>query len=322
MLYLAPYEFHVDWEFQKVKLPVGCSDHMQNCQATLTSLGKIKLENKEALVPGEDYEIRAETGFTHKREWLAFPAYAGHLRHEWVMVRRVRPVVPKFEGQVLMKNGYADDHMRHMSVYFRPWVLDYKDANNHVPHLSQLRQDVQSWTASWLSWINGHVLSKRAASYIHNFQCVFSTREEDPDEQVATSTKDTPVMLSDADVVTALNTDTKRFRKKKGSLDSGIEDKSFDLVKTLWGTMQSSEYNKSLHPNISFRAPRDVKAVLKAARDSCKKVSKNNVNTPASNDYSEKGRRSHSPIPTINPNPNMLQCILIVTWNWLCCKGL
>jgi hypothetical protein len=123
------------------------------------------------MVPGIDYIIHGEEGITGERSCVAFPESASNLRHEWVMVKRRVPAVPKFEGGVLKRGGNKDDNARSMSIYFRPWVLDTNcEPNEHVPHVSNLCEAGLSWRQSWKAWCNGGVLCERVKWYITNFQ--------------------------------------------------------------------------------------------------------------------------------------------------------
>ena len=178
--YLSPFEFSSEWEVMSTALPVNRTDHMRHSHATLTASGVEKAQAKAPLIPGIDYKIRAETGFTNNRERIAFPDSVPELRHDWVMVRHLRPAVPKFEGYALLKGGCTDDHLHHMCIYIRPWVLLQEQSDQHVVLLSNMRSKDSSWTRCWLDWIDGNVLSVRSKTFIHNFQCVFSEREEDP----------------------------------------------------------------------------------------------------------------------------------------------
>ena len=89
-------------------------------------------------VPDVDYRVRGSRGVTRGRAWLAFPAWATDLCNEWVMVRRRVPAVPKFEGRALPLDASMNDNAMHMSIYFRPWVLDARAASTHAPMVTAL----------------------------------------------------------------------------------------------------------------------------------------------------------------------------------------
>ena len=196
----------------------------------------------------------------------------------------MRPAVPKFEGHALLKGGCTEDHLHFMSIYFRPWVLDksYCDQSGLVQHITDLKKIHQTWTQSWDEWIGvsndvskdvpksgskgGWVLSNRSKRFIHNFQCVYSARAEDPAEEPGPIARDMPVELSDADAKNALHTDTRRFRNNA----PGEEDASFQLVSELCPTMESNMVVTEKHPNVQFCVPHDATAALHAARESVK----------------------------------------------------
>ena len=90
-------------------------------------------------MPGIDYCIRGKRGVTQGRAWLAFPEWATELHNEWVMVRRRVPAIPKFEGRALPMDACMNDNAMHMSIYFRPWVLDMRAVSSQAPMVTDLR---------------------------------------------------------------------------------------------------------------------------------------------------------------------------------------
>ena len=67
--------------------------------------------------------------------------------------------------------------------------------------------------------------------------------------------------LTECDVSAALQT-------HKGRLKNSSDDSSFTLISEFWSGMESNGVDPTLHPNVGFRAPSDVSAALKAARQS------------------------------------------------------
>ena len=111
--HLSPYQFTSEWEIQRVTYPYKHANRFSTAvlniekqlmespyHTKLTVAGKEKLraDEKADLHPGVDYKIHGDEGITDGCTWVAFPESATTLRHEYVMVRRLCPVVPKFQG--------------------------------------------------------------------------------------------------------------------------------------------------------------------------------------------------------------------------------
>ena len=284
--HLSPYEFVMGWEILRVTYPPG-NGHWQNIaqydedaklrrsayHGYLTQAGVQKQNCNEPLVPGIDYMIHGEDGITNGRIWVAFPEGTTTLRHEWVMVRRVRPAVPRFQGKVLSWNGTHDDHACHMSIYFRPWVLDAEYSSTHVPYVTGLRNQGLTWKQSWVQWCDGHVLSEHGKWYITNFQAVFSTRQEDESSN-GSNQKDTSIKLTSEEQTEALKTHMRQQKSSNGEKQDGpTAVTSFNLVKETWGHMTSNMFDSKKHVDLKFKKPdtREVDDNLKAARSSQKK---------------------------------------------------
>ena len=138
----------------------------------LTAAGVKKIKDKSSgRLPTEDYYMDAECGIALGRPWVAFPSYVPHLRNEWVMVRRLRPAVPRFDGRALLLDGNIEAHARHMSVHFRPWVTDASSTSEAVPHVTNLCNEHGMWNTAWRRWNeNIGVTSTRTKQCITNFQ--------------------------------------------------------------------------------------------------------------------------------------------------------
>lgn len=259
--YLTPHEFQSLWSVERAVYPANKSaDALESMyQAHLTPSGKLKIGKKEcALIAGEDYEISAEQGITRNRRWLAFPAETPY-RHDWVMVKRLAPAIPRFDGRVLPLDGDAEDYAKHMSVYLRPWTLRFEDANETVPHLSQLAGDDGQWTTAWSKYMNGNVLSHHMKNIICNFQEVFSTRQVHDSETTSAPKDNCDLNLTTAEYRTTLQT--------KRRLDvSGVSDASFEFAQSQWGKMHGAPRGQE---RCSTKAlPSNLDDALKSARSS------------------------------------------------------
>lgn len=283
--HLSPYEFDIEWELQRVTYPTQAAQRFNQAQynqdaklmespyhAYLTTSGKDKLRRKKELLPNVDYCIHGDEGMTKGRTWIAFPASATTLRNEWVMVRRLKPAVPRFQGPPLLNGGTPEDHARHMSVYFRPWVLDEAHSTKHVPHAGALRSEGQSWLKTWQQWCDGHVHNERSKWYITNFQAAFSMRQEE-DVPDADGKRDSSITLRPEECKTALQTSMRQHKNDSGEMQNDASaEASFKLVKEMWGDVCSNVHDKAKHMKGTFKRPdaANVDEVLKATRASQK----------------------------------------------------
>ena len=106
-------------------------------------------------------------------------------RHQWVLERNVRPMVPS-PSKTPLPSKYHDseDAARLLSVYLRPWVLSHRHACDHVPHLCQLSAFEESTRYlrkqprklpeysfyKAFTWYNdGHIVSEHARHCIQGF---------------------------------------------------------------------------------------------------------------------------------------------------------
>ena len=119
-------------------------------------------------------------------------------RHQWVLRRRDRPVVPCPEHTPLPRRGMSsEERARICSVYMRPWTLDTACESPPVPHLrnlnlcsstngarpqerSRLRRKtpapaaeehtaIRSFRRAWRQYLEGGIVSDHAAKIIKNF---------------------------------------------------------------------------------------------------------------------------------------------------------
>ena len=146
-----------------------------------------------ALWPGIHYVLNEEWCQAQSNVCI-FPdlPQTARYRHQWIMLKRERPVVPCPERTPLPKKAMTlDEKARLCSVYLRPWTLLYQHESTAVPHLRNLDvcpqacakhetpEQVQlahldsaitrSHRRSWRNYIDGHIVSDHASRIIKNF---------------------------------------------------------------------------------------------------------------------------------------------------------
>ena len=101
---------------------------------------------------GLDYEVDAS--YCRHSHILVFPERPGDaekytkFRSNWILLRRIHPVVPCTENTPLpSKKSSAEDRSRKFSVYLRPWTLVYDESTVHVPFITDLRKTSVEWLA-------------------------------------------------------------------------------------------------------------------------------------------------------------------------------
>jgi len=86
-------------------------------------LQKLRQNPATSLIPGIDYVVKEQGD----KDWQPFGNEPGtaSLRHEWILQRRRRPMVPQFKGCPLPKHkrGSAEQNAKITMVYFHPWTL-------------------------------------------------------------------------------------------------------------------------------------------------------------------------------------------------------
>ena len=124
--YLSPYEFTMYWEPKLLRYPQSIEQNDDPaCHAKLTAGGLQKLKGDPAtnLIPGIDYVVKNQGD----KDWQPLDNEPGtaSLRHEWILQRRRRPMVPQFKGCPLPKHkpGSAEQNAKISMVYFHPWTL-------------------------------------------------------------------------------------------------------------------------------------------------------------------------------------------------------
>lgn len=266
---LSAYEFHELWETQRTHYsgcpprgkPTGFVDgikvHMSNDMihsALLTESGLDKLRTgwKAAdLQAGDDYVVRSDSGVMRGRDWLAYPKESP-FRHSHIMVRRKSPAIPRFDGRVLAPSGSANQHAKHLSVYFRPWSMISGISNS--PLLSEISFDEQSWLKSWNKHLTDGVNSYHIKQVIQNFLSTFHSRDTHGHivgEQCVDTCK--------------VEVSVKSLNKPLTTKRSGcVPDESFQFVTNNWGGVASM--HKRELPSRSM--PTDIKDALKNAKAS------------------------------------------------------
>ena len=193
------------------------------------------------------------------------------------MVRRVRPVVPRFDGAPYARHSTTEDHARHKSVFFRPWVLERAYASEDCPYLPDMVGESGTWCKSWENWIDGNVLNTRLKQYIQNFQMVYAVRQEDTSvDDDGMKRGDARLCMTDEQVAVALTTNTRRAKGPTGEKKAAAA--TFELIQSVWGAMQSnvdesSASARKMQSKVqnAFCMPTDLKKCIKAANASKRK---------------------------------------------------
>ena len=133
-------------------------NHGNTCNATLTESGKWKVQQEElrvqlmrneisqkkvqaeetlSLIPGTDYIVKNEGG----ENWVAFQESpnTADIRHEWILVRRHRPMAPHFKGRDFIYNIYRTDI--YIYIYLKSNIYCFVFIT-HSGHSSVLAQSV------------------------------------------------------------------------------------------------------------------------------------------------------------------------------------
>ncbi|CAE8714602.1 unnamed protein product [Polarella glacialis] len=210
--YLSPYEFAVFWEVRLLRYPLVLMDNKNSeNHAFLTPVGEKKLRRatpgqSPALHAGIDYVVK-EAGCTN---WLPLQDCEATraCRHDWVLVRRRRPMIPSFAGSPLPKRGgeAQERNARIILTYFRPWTLD--GAWDEWVAAARSLRSKETWQLSLRSWLeSGYALSS-CRKYVSNFCAVNRVRPADDDllENSDDNFEDEELDLSSSDLAEALLT--------------------------------------------------------------------------------------------------------------------
>ena len=201
---LSAYEWVRYWrvELARYRAPAeGVAKGQTVLHADLTASGRAKSEGLEA---GVDYRVREGGG----EDWVPFPDLpeTERFRHQWVMVRRTRPVVPVFSGAPLPKVSSSERTCMLLMAYFHPWTLLEHCAAEGCPLASQLRGSAASWATAFANWQRRGASSVEQQRYVQNFLNVTRSRpggsavdsdevESFSDEEVTLTQQELPVAL-------------------------------------------------------------------------------------------------------------------------------
>ena len=203
--YLSPWEFIMFWEVESLRPPAS-SGHVSKTRWTSDPPTE---EMKRERRPGKDYVVADDVAADS--DYVVFPdlPVLETFRHEWILRRCFRPMVPSVEGvRMPDRQSEKEGRSRLYSLYLRPWTLAPQHASTHVPHLrdlgrvphdlppmpkrrrlTQKREDpgaeARSYEAAWRWYIRGNIVSRHAQRIITQFlaaSCSKST-SEDPRQQ-------------------------------------------------------------------------------------------------------------------------------------------
>ena len=226
--YLSPYEFTRHWTVQLARLPRnGSVEERDQAQVSLTSSGAQKVAQKDALlIAGLDYQVKEGGG----PDWIPFPARGAtqSFRHDWVMVRQVRPHVPVFAGCPMPRNRKSEEerNARLLLAYFHPWCLDEGDVCDEVPYAATLRRDRTFYAEALRDWIESGTVTMETAQHIQNYLCMSRLRPKEVEREEGHNSEDfledEPLDLAVGDLPEVL--ETRVGGKPEGSTESEDEE--------------------------------------------------------------------------------------------------
>ena len=193
------------WEVEQLSPPGRDPDDAKTMWVTEPPTPEMKASRR----PSTDYKVREEVG--RNPEYVVFPDTEPlkTFRHEWILRRHWRPMVPSVEGVMMPdREKTREGRSRLFSLYLRPWVLEGSHASAHVPLLRDLSRipvtiheepkrrrlagkqrnpllSTRSYHAAWRWYIRGHIVSRHAQRIITQFlaaSCGKSTPRDASDE--------------------------------------------------------------------------------------------------------------------------------------------
>ena len=210
LYYLSPWEFTMWWKAERILRPDIYVKLKMRPLSKWTDAGHkwfSQTGEKEAALPLVHYVvIEPKPG---DDSYVTFPDNkpAKFLRHNFVLLRNLRPMVPQPDGTPMPSPKLeAEQRCRILSVYLRPCVLWNDDWSPHVPHLADLDIRVcdrlrpkyrlrsktktefkRCYETAWSNYQKNHVVSQHAARMIKNFLStqMAETVEADVDEDGA-----------------------------------------------------------------------------------------------------------------------------------------
>ena len=300
LYYLSPWEFMERWEALPLQPPCKRCDH--NFTEWLPGGEEYYEEHKEDdppafLVPGTHYAL--DDRCILPREYVMLPdePELRIFRHEWILRRRARPMVPSPERTPMPSDRRSrDDCAKLFSTYLRCWVLPRQHASAHVPHLADLdlpsaflpaepqrtklrltgktpppELAARSFHVAWREYIRGHVVSEHARQVIVNFMgaCTSTSRgdkDSDAEETTKLETPDVPEMQVSLERVHALlhhrseTNDADRDDLTRPMTESLAQ--AVDVGERLWGGTEGGSayvpYRLDASGHAPFQAPEDA----------------------------------------------------------------
>ena len=245
LLYLTPYEFASEYTWMKVKVPTSTRlDKMEHSHVKRLNRQPPRASDEE-MEPGRDYAIRDECGVTNGRAWFALhPNSQNWMRHDFVIVRRMSPVIPVMSNEIVTKQTDKEELSRRMLIVFSPWSFPESD---DIPSLCEL-QTSETWLATWKAYLDRGVHSNFMKRIITNYCNVHNQRiENDMDDGEDAPDRHIIAPLQGIHLDDALLTDKKRFENIGTDEHVRIEmNEAFDFVRNYWGEASSNVSIESL----------------------------------------------------------------------------
>ena len=185
---LSPWEFCMHWQVLQLFPPnddrhEGHTEWMPGGQEFWQTHRED--EDPPPVLPGIHYKVReVPHEDSHWGSVRSFPDHAemptATFRHEWIMVRHMRPRVPQPERCPMPSSSRGDKERRAqlLSLYLRPWTLARADVlEPHVPHVLELDvlhgspggERTRSWRGAWKQYVRGRIVSQHAMTVIRGF---------------------------------------------------------------------------------------------------------------------------------------------------------
>ena len=197
---MSPWEFTKWWVLEPLFQPEWYSSHHQAPRTQWTAAG---LDYKASFAADDSETLPAPKLGTHyvviepnrDASYVVYPdaPETSIVRHRWVLVRRVKLVVPRPKRTpMLRKCMEAEERALILSLYFRPWTLLHRAATLYVPHMMDLDISIsaarsrrkrlrskqpnpgnadipRSLSTSWDDYRQHHIVSKHSMRTIRNF---------------------------------------------------------------------------------------------------------------------------------------------------------
>ena len=180
----------------------------------------------------------------------------------WYIQRRRCPVCPHFANSPVPRRLEEDASRTALlgTAYFRAWTLQRNLGDHMVPHISELKADTETWTASFRKWLS-QLPCQETKRYVGNFLSVYRIRPtHDTAENSDNSDCDDPLNIDKTTIDEALQTLVPHAhgQAKEATIDI---DAAISQAKVSWGT---TSHFGTASPNAY--AETDAKLHLRAAR--------------------------------------------------------